>query len=118
MGTIKMFLGVFVIVGGIYVSIKLIPPYFNNYQFQDWIKEEATHDSYAAKSEGDIRTAVLKKAQEYDIPLTEEGIHVVRSGNQFSGNVSIQAPYVVHVDLPGYPLDLHFNVSTENKGVF
>ena len=61
---------------------------------------------------------VLKKAQEYDIPLTAEGIHVTRSGNQFSGNVSIQAPYVVHVDLPGYPLYLHFEASTENKGVF
>lgn len=118
MGSIKMFIGVIVIVGGIYVSIKVIPPYFNNYQFQDWIKEEATHDSYAAKTEADIKQAVLKKAQEYDIPLTEDGIHVVRSGNQFSGNVSIQAPYVVHVDLPGYPLDLHFDVSTENKGVF
>ena len=118
MGSIKMFIGVFVIVAGIYVSIKLIPPYFNNYQFQDWIKDEATHDSYAAKSEEDIRLAVLKKAQEYDIPLTEDGIHVTRSGNQFSGNVSIQAPYVIHVDLPGYPMDLHFNISTENKGVF
>jgi YbbR domain-containing protein len=118
MGSIRMFIGVFVIVGGIYVSIKVVPPYFNNYQFQDWIKQEATHDSYVAKSEGDIRQDVLKKSQEYDIPLTEEGIHVVRSGNQFSGNVSINAPYVIHVDLPGYPLDLHFNVSTENKGVF
>ena len=118
MGSIKMFIGVIVIVGGIYVAIKVVPPYFNNYLFQDWIKDEATRDSYIAKSEGDIRQDVLKKAQEYDIPLTEDGVQVRRSGNQFSGNVSIQAPYVIHVDLPGYPLDLHFNVSTENKGVF
>jgi hypothetical protein len=118
MGTIKMFIGVFVIVGGLYASIKVVPPYLSDYQFRDWLKEEATHDSYIAKSEDDIRAAVLKKAQEYDIPLTAEGIHVTRSGNQFSGNVSIQAPYVVHVDLPGYPLDLHFDASTENKGVF
>jgi hypothetical protein len=118
MGTFKMLLGVFIIVGGLFVSVKLIPPYFSNYQFQDWVKDEATRDSYATKSEADIKTAILKKAQEYDIPLTENGIHVLRSGNQFSGSVSIQAPYVVHVDIPGYPLDLHFNVSTENKGVF
>jgi len=118
MGSIKMFIGVVVIVGGLYTSFKVIPPYLSNYQFQDWIKDEATRDSYASKSEDDIRQAVLKKAQEYDIPLTAEGIHVQRSGNQFSGNVSIHAPYVVRVDLPGYPLDLHFDVSTENKGVF
>ena len=118
MGTVRMFIGVFVIVGGLYASIKLVPPYFSNYQFQDWLKEEGTRDSYVAKSEDDIRKSVLKKAQDLDIPLTEEGIHVTRTGTAFNGNVSIQAPYVVHVDLPGYPLDLQFNASTENKGVF
>ena len=118
MGTIKMFLGLFVIVGVLYTTIKLIPPYFENYQFQDAIKDEAVRDSYAPKSEDDIRTTVLKKAQELEIPISEEGIRVTRQGNQFSGTVIIHAAYVVHVDMPGYPLDLHFDASTENKGVF
>ena len=118
MGTFKMFLGIFVIVAGVYVSAKVLPPYFSNYQFQDAIKDEATRDSYAAKSETDIQASIFKKAQEYDIPITQEGIHVERQGNQFSGTVIIRAPYVVHVDLPGYPLDLHFEASTLNKGVF
>jgi hypothetical protein len=118
MGTFKMFLGIFVIVAGVYVSAKVIPPYFSNYQFQDAIKDEATRDSYAAKSETDIQASIFKKAQEYDIPITQEGIHVERQGNQFSGTVIIRAPYVVHVELPGYPLDLHFEASTLNKGVF
>lgn len=118
MGGIKMFIGVVVIVGGLYASIKVIPPYFNNYQFRDWVKEEAIRDSYAAKSEDDIRQAVIKKAQEYDIALTSEEVFVQRSGGKFNGSVTIRAPYVVHVDLPGYPLDLNFDISTENKGVF
>lgn len=118
MGTFKAFLGIFVIVGGLYVGMKVIPPYFENYQFQDAIKDEATRDSYAAKSESDIQEAIFKKAQDYDIPLTKEGIHVQRQGSQFNGTVIIRAPYVVHVDLPGYPLDLHFDASTQNKGVF
>jgi hypothetical protein len=118
MGTVKLIFGLFVIVGGIYLSVMLVPPYFSNYQFQDFLKDEATRDSYAAKSESDIQDAVLKKAQECDIPLTKEGVHVERQGNQFSGTVIIRAPYVVHLDLPGYPLDLHFEGSTTNKGVF
>lgn len=118
MGTFKMLFGISVIVVGIYVSIKVIPPYFSNYQFQDAIKDEATRDSYAAKSESDIRDSVFKKAEDFDIPIVKEDIHVERQGNQFSGTVMIRAPYVVHVDLPGYPLDLHFEASTLNKGVF
>jgi len=118
MGSIRMFVGILVIVGGIFVSVKLIPPYFNNYQFNDWLKDEATHDTYSVKPEGDIRMAVLKKAQEFDIPLTENDIKVSRYGAQFNGTVIIQAPYVVHVDLTGYPVDLHFDASTLNHGVF
>lgn len=118
MGTIKMFLGLFLIVGGLYVSIKVVPPYFENYQFQDAIKDEAVRDSYSPKSEDDIRTTVFKKAQELDVPISEDGIRVTREGNQFSGTVIIHAVYVVHLDMPGYPLDLHFDASTENKGVF
>jgi len=118
MGTFKMLLGLFVIVGGIFVGIKVVPAYFSNYEFRDWIKDEATRDTYAQKTENDIRTAVFRKAQDLDIPITEEGIKVQRQGMQFAGVVIIQAPYVVHVDIPGYPFDMHFDASTENKSVF
>jgi len=118
MGSLKMFLGIFVIVGGVYVSAKVLPPYFENYQFQDAVKDKATHSTYAPKSEDDIRAAIFKKAQEYDIPVRLEGIQVKREGSQFNGSIVIHVPYVVHIDFPGYPLDLNFDASTENKSVF
>ena len=117
MSTIKMFLALFLIGGAVYVGAKIIPPFFDNYQFQDAVKNEATLDTYTSKNETDIRTAVFRKAQDLDIPITEEQIHVQRQGMQGSGLIIIRAPYVVHVDLPGYPMDLHFDASTENRGV-
>jgi len=117
MTTIKMFVGLFAIAAAVFVGAKVIPPYFGNYQFQDAIKNEATLDTYTSKNENDIRTAVFRKAQDLEIPITEEQIHVQRSGMQGSGLIIIRAPYVVHVDLPGYPMDLHFDASTENRGV-
>jgi hypothetical protein len=113
-----MLLGLFVLVGGMYTLFKVAPPYFNAYQFQDAIKDEATHDSYAPKSEEDIQESVFKKAQDLDIPIAKDAIKVQHLGMQFNGTIIIHAAYVVHVDLPGYPLDLHFDASTENKGVF
>ena len=117
MSTIKMFLALFLIGGAVYVGAKIIPPFFENYQFQDAVKNEATLDTYTSKNENDIRTAVFRKAQDLDIPITEEQIHVQRQGMQGSAIIIIRAPYVVHVDLPGYPMDLHFDASTENRGV-
>ena len=117
MSTIKMFLALFLIGGAVYVGAKIIPPFFENYQFQHAVKNEATLDTYTTKNENDISTAVFRKAQDLEIPITEEQIHVQRQGMQGSGIIIIRIPYVVHVDLPGYPMDLHFDASTENRGV-
>lgn len=117
MGAIKMMLGLFVIVAAVYLGAMLVPPYFDNYEFQDAVKNEATLDTYTTKTENDIRTAVYRKAQDLEIPIAEEQIHVQRSGGLGTGSVIIRAPYVVHVDIPGYPMDIHFDASTTNKGV-
>jgi len=117
MSSIKMFLGLAVIAVSVFIGAKIIPPYFDNYQFRDAVKNEATMDTYTSKTENDIRTEIFRKAQDFDIPVTEEQIHVQRTGMQGRGLIIIQVPYVVHVDLPGYPMDLHFDASTENRGV-
>ena len=118
MGTVKMVLGVVAIMAVVYLCATLIPPYFSNYEFEDAIKTEAQMSTYSTKTEEDIRNTVFKKAQDLEIPITKDDIKVQRSGNQGSGVVSIQVAYIVHVNLPAYPLDLHFDPSSKNRGVF
>lgn len=118
MNSFKMVLGLFLLVASAYVAFKVIPLYFESYQFKDAVKDEATHDTYTTKTEAEIRASVYKRAQDYDIPISQDDIQVQRSGMGGNGTVFIKAEYVVHVDLPGYPLDLHFDASTENHGVF
>jgi YbbR domain-containing protein len=118
MGTIKLAFGLVIIVAAIYVGAALIPVYYANYEFQDMIKTEATLQTYTTKPVADIQMTVFKKAQDLEIPLNKDQVKVLRSGNFGTGTLTIEAPYMVHVDLPGYPLDLHFNPSTENKSPF
>jgi hypothetical protein len=118
MGTIKMIFGILVIVGSVYVGAVLIPVYYANYQFQDSIKTEATMQTYTNRPEGDIQDDVFKKAQDLEIPVSKDQIKVERHGLQGTGSITIRAPYLVHVNLPGYPMDLHFDASTENKSPF
>lgn len=115
MGSIKALFGISVILAVIYLGFVLVPPYFANYQFEDFIKTEALQSTYTTKSEDAIRDTVLKKAQELDIPLTKDQIKVTRIGTQSNGSISIVAPYTVHVGIPGWPLDLNFASSTSNK---
>jgi hypothetical protein len=94
----------------IYLFIMIAPPYFNNWQFQDFIEGEARLDSYNFKSETEIKKDVMRSARENNIPITDEKLVVVRSPI----GVQISAAYQVHVNLPGYPLDLDFAPASKN----
>ena len=118
MGTLKMVFGFALIVMVAFVGIKVIPPFFSNYEFQDAIKNEALQSTYTTRSEDDIRDAIVKRAREYDIPLTAKQVRVQRSGSNGTGSLTIEADYSIPVDLPGYPMTLDFHPSTNNKGVF
>jgi hypothetical protein len=118
MGTVKLVLGIAVIVAVVVVGAAIIPPYFNNYQFEDTLNSEALAATYSSKSEDDIREMVYKRAKEMDIPIKPEEIKVQRVGSQGTGTLAIEANYTVHIDLPGYPLDLQFHAATKNKGLY
>jgi hypothetical protein len=113
----KLVLGILTMVVAVILIATLAPPFFSNYQFQDAIRTEAQMDTYNTKTEDQIRDSIFKKAQDLDVPVTREQIKVQRSGVTGTGSISIEAPYTVHVNLPGYPLDLEFNPTTRNKGV-
>ena len=118
MGTVKLILGFAVMAAVIYGSAMLIPPFFSNYQFEDAIETEARMSTYSTKPEDAIRESVLKKAQDLEIPIAREQIKVQRFGPQGTGSILIETQYTVHVDLPGYPLDLNFHPTTKNRGAF
>ena len=112
MRPVKAILAVVVVVAMFIAAFRVVPPYFNNYQLQDEIESIARLNTYSNKSEDEIRDMVLKKAKEYEVPVTAEQVKVNRTGQE----IAISAKYMVHVNLPGYPLDLHFNPHTANAG--
>ena len=118
MGTIKLILVLGLLGGLVYVGAEVVPPYFANYEFQDSLDTEARLGTYSTKGEDVIRDAVFKRAQELEIPITKDQIKVQRTGSQGNGSVVIETEYSVHVDLPGYPLDLDFHPQSKNKTAF
>jgi hypothetical protein len=118
MGSLKAIVGVVMMVLVAIVCVKLIPPYFSNYEFEDFMKNEALQSTYGSRSEDDIRDSVVKHAREYDIQLTAKQVHVTRTGNSGTGSLTIEAQYSIPVSLPGYSTTLEFHPSSSNKGVY
>ena len=118
MGSLKAIAGVALIVVVGTICLKLIPPYFSNYQFEDFIKNEALQSTYGTRTEDDIRDSVVKHARDYDIQLTSKQVRVSRTGTSGTGTLTIEAEYTIPVSLPGYSTVLQFHPSSSNKGVY
>jgi len=100
-----------VIAAGFYVAWNLIPPYFNQYQFQDDLDDIARKVSYMGTNDDDVRQMVIKKAQTEDISLKEDQIAISRAGN----GIGITVKYRVHVDMAVHPVDVDFTANSLNK---
>jgi hypothetical protein len=118
MATLKLVFVLAILGSLILVGVKVIPPYFSNYQFEDSIKSEATQSTYSTRSEEDIREAIIKEARGYDIALTPKEVHVSRAGGFGTGTLAIEVDYSVPIDLPGYSTTIEFHPSTKNKGIY
>ncbi|HEV2963147.1 MAG TPA: hypothetical protein VG649_15055 [Candidatus Angelobacter sp.] len=111
MGKLKGFLILLIIFGGFYVGWNLIPPYFNNKQFQDDLDDIARIDSYSRRSDEDVRGSVIKKAEERGISLKGDEITVSR----ISSGIAISVHYRVHIDMILHPVDLDFTADSMNR---
>ncbi len=114
MKQLKALLGLAIVVSGFYLAWVLIPPYYNNYSFEDELDNEARAAVYSPQmTEDDVKNALAKKAKDLDIPLTADDIHVEKT----NGNISIWAEYTISVQTPVKTIDLKFSPATKDKRI-
>jgi hypothetical protein len=80
------------------------PIYYRNLELQNFVSGVAQRVENQTNSDDVLRTWVLDKAHELDLPIQEDNVHIIRS----RGGVRIEVRYFVRVTLPGYTVDLHF----------
>jgi hypothetical protein len=112
-GKMKAVVFTAVIVLGIFLAFKLVPPYVSEYQLQDKMQEQARFGIVNRYSEEQIRDNVFKVVQDLELPIKREDIKVSVS----LATVKISLEYTVPVDLLFYSTELHFSPSSENKSL-
>jgi len=96
--------GILVLVGLAGVGLVLVPPYAANFKLQRYLNELIDNPATASQSPDAVRAQVLTKASSLGLPLAPQDVQVTPSSNA----LRIDALYVVHVDIAGYSVDLHF----------
>ena len=108
MTRLGMLVGLLVLVGGIYLGAKFIPPYWAYLSMLDPVKEAAMAAATRGNAER-IRTGLVGKAKQFGFELAEENIEIVQDGNLMVVRVAWEVP----VDLPRYRYTLHFHVESK-----
>jgi hypothetical protein len=94
-----------VILAGLIGFLALFAPiYIRNQRLQSYVSALTQNVETAQKSDDAVRTQVLDKANELDLPVVADNVHIRRLADR----LTIDVRYIVRVDLPGYTVDLHF----------
>lgn len=101
---VRVTAGVLVLVALAGIGAVLVPPYATNFKFQRYLNDLIDDPTTASQPPDATRAKVMERAAALGLPLNREDVQVAPSHNA----VRIDALYVVHVDIAGYTVDLHF----------
>lgn len=100
----RLIAGAAVLLVLIIVGVALIPPYAANWRLQSFVNDLADDPGTAKRPPEAVKTQVLNAAAGLGLPVHSEDVRVVVTPDA----VRIDVLYIVHVDLAGYTIDLHF----------
>jgi len=86
------------------IGIVLIPPYVENWKLQRYVNELVDDPATAALQPEVIRAKVVSRAASLGLPVQDGDVQITRVQDAIRINVL----YLVHVDVAGYTVDLHF----------
>jgi len=93
---------------------KLVPPFFANYQLQDWLRVHSTFYVVKPMSDDVIKSDLETEFQNLGIPATKENIKITANNARA---VIIQVDYTVTVDLWVYQAHLHFTPAGDGESL-
>jgi hypothetical protein len=96
--------GVAVLLILVVLGVLLIPPYASNWRLQSYVNDLVDDPAIARLPAEAVRARVLNEAASLGLPVHGEDVRVAAS----QGALRIDVLYIVHVDVAGYTVDLHF----------
>jgi hypothetical protein len=86
------------------LSALLVPPYAANWRLQSYVNDLADDPATAKLAPQVVQAQVLNQAASLGLPVHAEDVRVAINKSA----VRIDILYIVHVNLAGYAIDLHF----------
>lgn len=107
-GQFGCLVGLVILLAAGLIAYRMIPIKVKAAELRDVVIDEAK--SAGQHKDAQMRRAILAKAEQLELPVTDEDITIRRR----STDVSVEVTYVVPVEFPGYTYEWSFRHYTEN----
>ena len=113
-GRLQLLIILLITVALIVLAVRLVPVYVKKFEFDEAVREEAKFAAVREAPPPEVRLRLLRKAQELGLPIQAQQIRVTPSGQ----GIRISVSYTVPVQLPGYTLNLNFQISADTASAY
>lgn len=107
-GNLGCLVGLIFLALAIFIAYKMIPVKVKNAELRQVIVDEAK--SAGSHNDDKIRGAILYKAQENHLPVTEDMIHITRAASE----ITVDVQYTVPIEFPGYTYNWNIHHVAQN----
>jgi hypothetical protein len=98
---------ILLVIAGIYLAIKFIPPYWTYLSMQDPVKEAAMTLAMQGGDEVKVRADLVRQAAAQGLAFDDDNIYIDRQGGVL---LVVRVRWVARVDLPGLRYRIPFRI--------
>lgn len=113
-GALRAIIWTVILLSFVFVCFKIVPPYYANYEFEDWLKTQVPFLMVNHTSDDGLIAAILKETKSEGIAVTKENIKIIQNTSQ---GINVQLDYNVPVDLIVYTTNLHFTPTMNSQAL-
>jgi predicted membrane protein len=107
-GNFGCLVGVVLLLVAIFIAFKIIPVKVKAAEVREVLQDESK--LAGMHNDDQIRTAILRKAREDQLPITEDNIKITRT----AAEITVDLNYVVPIDFPGFTYQMHISNYQKN----
>jgi hypothetical protein len=113
-GALRAIIWTAILLAFVYVCVKVIPPYYANYEFEDWLKTQVPFLMVNHTTDDALTLAIIKEMKNDGVTITKDNIKIVQNNSQ---GVNVQINYDVTCDLILYQQKIHFSPQMNSQAL-
>jgi hypothetical protein len=107
-GQFGCLVGLALVLIGLFIAYKIVPVKVKAAELRQEVVDQAK--SAGMRSDDKILAAILKRAEDNNLPVTAENVSIRRTQNA----ISVDVDYTVPINFPGYTYNMEFHNHAEN----